>query len=194
MRLLDEHGLDAFSMRGLAVSLKVTSPTLYWHVPSRAVLLDQVADRIVLEGRMEPPGAGEPWQDWLLRRAHGYRDALLAHRDGARIVAEAAQLPQSTLELEHELDTLVSLGFRPLTALQLITTTSHYTLGHVLQRQRLTGQRPTDVVVAREATPVFDTAVADLGGADGAFTAGLTIIAAGAEQLIGIQQDAAPAS
>lgn len=183
MRVLDSEGLDAFSMRGLAVHLGVTSPTLYWHVASRSEVLDEVADRIVIAARMGPPDDGETWQDWLIRRARSYRDSLLAHRDGARIVARATQLPRSVIELENELATLVSLGFTARSALQLIMTTSHYTLGQVLQQQR----EPTSAPAKSSdhaSTPTLLTAATQLGGIDETFTGGLNLIIAGAERLL----------
>ena len=184
MELLDRDGLDAFSMRGLAAELGIASPTLYWHVPSRAELLNQVADRIVLEGRMGPPNEGEHWDDWLVRRAVGYRDALFAHRDAARIVGGATRLSQSLPEFEHELAALVNVGFTPRQALQLITTASHFALGHVLQIQGVaTPDRPA---LAPDFTdqPTLREAVRGSGGPDAAFDAGLRIILAGAASLL----------
>lgn len=184
IELLDREGLDAFSMRGLAAELGIASPTLYWHVASRAELLNQVADRIVLQGRMGPPNDGEPWEEWLVRRARGYRDALLAHRDAARIVGGATQLSQSLPEFEHELAALVSVGFTPRHALQLVTTASHFTLGHVLQIQGgATRDRSTPAPDLTDQ-PTLRDALHGAGGSDEAFTAGLRIILAGAAPLL----------
>lgn len=180
MELLDRDGLDAFSMRGLAAELGVASPTLYWHVASRAELLNQVADRIVLQGQMGPPKDGEPWDAWLERRARGYRDALLAHRDAARIVGGATQLSQSLPEFENELAALVSLGFTPPQALQLVTTASHFTLGHVLQMQGGTTRDRSALAPDMTHQPTLRDALHGAGGADETFTAGLRIILAGA--------------
>ncbi|MEU0884360.1 TetR/AcrR family transcriptional regulator C-terminal domain-containing protein [Lentzea sp. NPDC005914] len=56
-------------------------------------------------------GGGEPWQDWLTRRARTYRQSLLAHRDGARIVASAAWLSPATIQMfNDELAALVDAG------------------------------------------------------------------------------------
>jgi TetR/AcrR family tetracycline transcriptional repressor len=184
MELLDRDGLDAFSMRGLAAELGIASPTLYWHVASRADLLNQVADRIVLQGAMGPPEAGERWGDWLVRRAAGYRDALLAHRDAARIVGGATQLSRSVPEFEHELAALVTVGFTPRQALQVITTASHFTLGHVLQIQGgATPDRPAHVPDLTDQ-PTLREALRGTGGPDAAFDAGLRIILAGAASLL----------
>jgi len=192
VELLDRDGLDAFSMRGLAAELGVASPTLYWHVASRAELLNQVADRIVLQGRMGPPNEGERWEDWLVRRAHGYRDALLAHRDGARIVGGATELSQSLPEFEQELAALVRVGFAPHHALQLITTASHFTLGHVLQIQgSTTPDRPRHVPDLTDQ-PTLREALRGASGTDDPFDAGLRIILTGAARLLDAERQAHP--
>jgi len=136
MRLLDEVGLDGLTVRRLADELGVQSPALYWHIRSKQELLDGMADAIVQAAGMGPPRDGESWQDWLARRARGYRGSLLAHPDGARIVATGARLGPATIRMfEEELTAMVGCGFTPVLALRTITALSNYTNGFVLQEQ-----------------------------------------------------------
>ncbi|WP_371782534.1 TetR/AcrR family transcriptional regulator C-terminal domain-containing protein [Streptosporangium subroseum] len=136
LRLLDEVGLDGLTVRRLATELGVQSPALYWHLRNKQELLDGMADAIVVAAGMGPPRDGESWQDWLARRARAYRESLLAHRDGARIVANAARLSPATLRtFDEELTAMVGHGFTPLLALRTITAITHYTNGAVLQEQ-----------------------------------------------------------
>ncbi|WP_106185228.1 TetR/AcrR family transcriptional regulator C-terminal domain-containing protein [Umezawaea tangerina] len=73
-----------------------------------------MADAIVVGATMGPPEDGETWQDWLVRRARAYRRSLLAHRDGARVVATASALsPSTVVAFNDELTALVGCGFPP---------------------------------------------------------------------------------
>ncbi|MFC4534333.1 TetR/AcrR family transcriptional regulator C-terminal domain-containing protein [Sphaerisporangium dianthi] len=136
LRLLDEVGLEGLTVRRLAAELGVQSPALYWHVRTKQELLDEMADEIVRAAGMGPPRDGETWQHWLDRRSRAYRASLLAHRDGARLVATARTLNPGTIRLfEQELSAMVGLGFTPVLALHTITALSHYVTGFVLQEQ-----------------------------------------------------------
>lgn len=136
LRLLDEVGLDGLTVRRLASELGVQSPALYWHLRNKQELLDGMADAIVLAAGMGPPRDGESWQDWLARRARAYRASLLAHRDGARLVANAASLSPATVRMfDEELTAMVGRGFTPALALRTITALTRYVNGCVLQEQ-----------------------------------------------------------
>src|SRR5262245_48256506 len=114
LRLLDQVGLDGLTVRRLAAELGVQSPALYWHFRSKQELLDQMADAIIRAAGMGPPHRGESWQDWLIRRARAYRRSVLAHRDGARLVAGAQWLTPATIRMfDEELTAMVGRGFTP---------------------------------------------------------------------------------
>jgi TetR/AcrR family tetracycline transcriptional repressor len=148
LRLLDDVGLDGLTVRRLAAELGVQSPALYWHVRGKQELLDGMADEIIRGAGMGPPRDGEPWQEWLGRRARAYRRSVLAHRDGARIVANALVLNPATLRMfDEELTAMVGCGFTPVLALRTIAAINHYVNGSVLQEQterQETAERPED--------------------------------------------------
>jgi AcrR family transcriptional regulator len=136
LRLLDEVGLDGLTVRRLAAELGVRSPSLYWHIRTKQELLDGMADTIIQAAGMGPPRDGESWQDWLIRRAHAYRRSVLAHRDGARLVATAQWLsPTAIKTFDEELTAMVERGFIPVLALRTIAALSRYVSGFVLQEQ-----------------------------------------------------------
>ncbi|MFI6483258.1 TetR/AcrR family transcriptional regulator C-terminal domain-containing protein [Nonomuraea sp. NPDC050663] len=136
LRLLDDVGLDGLTVRRLAGELGVQSPALYWHIRTKQELLDGMADAIVLAGGMGPPRDGEGWREWLGRRARGYRGALLAHRDGARVITMAASLGPGTIrQFDEELTALVGCGFTPVLALRTLASCTSYVNGFVLREQ-----------------------------------------------------------
>jgi TetR/AcrR family tetracycline transcriptional repressor len=56
--IIEEHGLDALTMRRLATELGVTTPSVYWHVGNRDQLIDLMIDKLADEvGAVEPEGA-----------------------------------------------------------------------------------------------------------------------------------------
>lgn len=66
--LLSEEGLDAFSMRKLATRLKVQAPTLYYHIPDKSALLNEVLIRLFEDCFARMPQC-LTWPNWM--RAFG---------------------------------------------------------------------------------------------------------------------------
>ena len=187
LRLLDEVGLDGLSVRKLAAALGVQSPALYWHVKTKQELLDGMASAVIESAGMGPPDDGETWQEWLRRRAYAYRTALLAHRDGARLITSARRAPGALQGFEVELAAMVRLGFTPAQALRTIMTISDYTNGFVLQEQAAIGS-PGDAELATLAElPVLSEALRSGGyrAPDEAFEHGVEVLIAGTEAIVG---------
>src|SRR5580658_9114138 len=57
MRMIEEVGVEAFSMRKLAAELGVGTPTVYWHVGNRDELFNRLIEEITDQfGRINPVG------------------------------------------------------------------------------------------------------------------------------------------
>ena len=87
LAVLDAYGLEFCSMRRVASALDVQPSALYHHVPNKQTLLALMADRIV--AGVEVPTDG-PIEKRATDLAHALRDAMLAVRDGAEVVATAS--------------------------------------------------------------------------------------------------------
>jgi len=191
--LLRDDGLDALTMRRLAAALDVQAPALYWHVRDKQELLDAMADAVTLATGMGPPEPGETWQEWLRRRAIGYRAAISRYRDGARLVANARLRPVTIAAFETELAALVAAGFTPLLAMSTIATLTHYIHGFVLQEQTTRAPDPPDLLAAMvaeipggfDSTFVRAATAGVAGGRDAAFRHGVDVIVKGTERLLG---------
>lgn len=85
LELLRESGLAGMSMRTLATRIGVQPSALYWHVPSKQVLLAAVAERVL--ATMGPVEAGESAAGELRAVGDALRTAVTAVPDGAEIVA-----------------------------------------------------------------------------------------------------------
>ena len=135
--LLDEGGFDRLTMRRLAARLGVGAPTVYWHVGNKASLIAGVADAILAgeAGDLRWPAPTESWQDWLADLAGRLRRAMLAHPEGARVVA-AAHLSLAMADItELAIRALVDRGESLHAARLTVLSVEAFTLGHVLQEQ-----------------------------------------------------------
>src|SRR5690606_3004815 len=86
LNLLDQDGLEGLTMRKLAQALQVQAPSLYWHFNSKQALIDGMADALVDSVARSFPD-GQNWDARVRQVAGELRQALLRHRDGARVFA-----------------------------------------------------------------------------------------------------------
>jgi AcrR family transcriptional regulator len=77
LRLADEHGIEALSMRKLAQALGVEAMSLYNHVANKEDVLDGIVDLVVAE--IEVPAIGADWKAAMRKRAISAHEVLLRH-------------------------------------------------------------------------------------------------------------------
>ena len=77
LKLTDKHGLDALSMRRLALALDVKAMSLYNHVSNKEEVLDGILDLVVSE--FELPQIGKPWKNEMKKRALSAHAVLMRH-------------------------------------------------------------------------------------------------------------------
>ncbi|HUD08087.1 MAG TPA: TetR/AcrR family transcriptional regulator C-terminal domain-containing protein [Candidatus Saccharimonadales bacterium] len=137
--LLDADGLTNLSLRKLADSLDMQAPGLYWHFKNKEILIDYLAEDILKKEfkGLQPRSDDESWQDWLSKTMNRLRSVMLAHKDGARIVAGAHLYPAVTLGNLYELSirSLHEAGLSLEDSLHIVTTTTTYTFGYVIEEQ-----------------------------------------------------------
>ena len=130
LEVLDRHGLADLSMRRLAADLEVQPSALYWHFASKQELLAAVADEVLRRG--ERPLPDGPWDERVTAFAHQLRDAMLAYRDGAELVATAQAFG---LGESDPVGRLVGLIGDDALARVGASTVLHFVLGHVSDEQ-----------------------------------------------------------
>jgi TetR/AcrR family tetracycline transcriptional repressor len=164
MRLVDDDGLDALSLRTLAARLGVQAPTLYWHVKNKAALLDALADAIMDEAIAALPAqaAEGDGREWLLAALGQLRAAMLRHRDGARVVSGARYSMRRGDFSEQAMATLVDHGVDLHHARLLVLAGERYTVGWVLEEQSPAPDAPSpDVDALRARFPVATRAITE---------------------------------
>ena len=82
--LADEGGVDAVSMRKVALELDVVPMALYKHVSDKDEMLDGMVDIVV--GEIDPPLAGADWKTAMRERILSARRALLRHPWASRVI------------------------------------------------------------------------------------------------------------
>jgi len=84
IRILDDGGLDGFTMRRVDDALDTGPASLYWHVGSKDGLLDLIFEEVI--GEQQVPDADPGWwREQLKDVARTMRATILHHRDIVRI-------------------------------------------------------------------------------------------------------------
>jgi TetR/AcrR family tetracycline transcriptional repressor len=137
LRILDEHGLPDFTMRRLGAALDVQPSALYWHFPDKQSLLAELADRIVAEAATATTvGRDADWPHRVRHAAEGLRGALLAHRDGAEVVASTTAMGLGARAARDMLSAAVATGgFGDAECARAASALLHFVLGHVAHEQ-----------------------------------------------------------
>ncbi len=86
LRLLDDEGLDGLTTRRLAKDLGVQGPALYWHFENKRALTDAMVYALLDDALASAPLETD-WAMQLAAEGRRLRQALLSHRDGARLFA-----------------------------------------------------------------------------------------------------------
>jgi len=129
LRIIDDEGLDAFSLPRLARDLNVAAPSLYHHFADRADILRTVARAIVLETRLPDPATCASWVDWFVGISLAFRRAVLSHRNAAPILLQF--MPRDLLVRNYEVGVrvLAELGVPPGRRIGVIDGLDTLTLG-----------------------------------------------------------------
>lgn len=161
LALLDEGGLEGLTLRRLAERLGIRAPTLYWHVRDKRELLDLMVSVIMDEALADwrEPHPGQPWWDWLAGRARALRAGLLAHRDGALMLAGNRPTQPALPGIERQLGALAEAGFKPPEALLTLLALNAYVIGEAVDTQG-ESSRPDQAAEPEADTPEASAPVA----------------------------------
>ena len=174
IQLLQEVGLDGLTLRRLATELGISAPTLYWHVKDKRELLDLMSEAMVRAARekMPPFPTDLSWDEKIAEGLRRQYEAMIAYRDGARVVAGNRPTEASLPGIEQFLRLWVSAGFPPNEALAYTLSLGDFITGCALEhqaeveRQRL---QPVDQSAGLwenlDAYPTLQAAVATRRGA-----------------------------
>jgi AcrR family transcriptional regulator len=129
IRLADEHGIEALTMRKLARELGVEAMSLYNHVPNKGALVDAMADAVM--GEIDLPETSD-WRAAIRECAISAHDTLLRHPWAPPYVMAPTAEPSAATPRLHYMEWLMrrlrEAGFSP----ELTYSAYHALDGHIL--------------------------------------------------------------
>ncbi|WP_405160299.1 TetR/AcrR family transcriptional regulator C-terminal domain-containing protein [Nocardia sp. NBC_01499] len=158
LTLIDQTGVDGFSMRKLGTALGADPMAAYRHFTDQQELFDGIAAAMFAELDMESLPWQEPWRDLMRAYAHRLRSTLRRHPNAVPVFATRPVRSELAIEtgswmVEH----LQGAGFSATVADQLTRCLREYTIGHILSHAiaTVTAQR-TEQPEQATATDHFD--------------------------------------
>jgi len=162
MKLADEDGIEAVSMRRLAEQLGVATMTLYTYVESKDELVDLMRDEVA-RAMLVPEPLPDDWREALRQIAHRTRDAMAAHPwavsarpAGSRVRINLAR------HIEQSVTVIETLGVDRKVGGAAISAVDDYVIGHCLRlrtRQKTLRARRAAVAAGEAPGPAIDPAV-----------------------------------
>lgn len=101
-RLIELHGVEGFTMRGLAEQLGVAVTSIYWHVGGKDKLFDSLVDRL-LSQMANLPIQGDTAVERIASLARSQRSALIERQHLLRIAHERDRTPMLFLPIQQTL-------------------------------------------------------------------------------------------
>ena len=153
LALVDEHGLEAHSMRQLGAKLGIDATSIYHYIPSKSDLYDLLVDAVVGEFDFSAiPATGDP-RDRLLAATHEMRRVLHAHPRLMPLISTRSMRTAAQLRgVEVFLGILDDAGFEDdeaVTAVDVIGTQVFGMMSawgaHVTDAEYHTDERPRDL-------------------------------------------------
>ncbi len=137
LTLVDEQGLGALNMRAIAARLGVQASALYWHFPSKTVLMRAMAQSFHARALVAAgAGAAKDWRRWLRDYGAALRGALLSHQGSALLCATARPAPDTAAAAADILSApLVAQGLSRARALSCLASINALVLGWAVYEQ-----------------------------------------------------------
>ena len=175
--ILDRYGLPDLSMRRIASELGLQPSALYHHFASKQELLAAVADEVLERGERpddtRTDHTGAEWDARVVALSHELRDAMLAYRDGAELVATVHAFGLGTRRPADPIaQAIAAAGVDESFARVAATTVLHFVFGHVSDEQ---------THLQAGSAGAIDTHPLDPRGTD-SFDLGLSLIISGIRQ------------
>jgi AcrR family transcriptional regulator len=137
VRLADEHGIHAVTMRRVAARLGAKPMSLYNHVADKGDILDGMVDRVIEQVDLADDGAD--WREAMRRRAASARQVFRHHPWAPALLDSRTSSGPSRLRyLDRVLGTLVRAGFALDHAARAFSLLDSYVYGFGIQQVNFT--------------------------------------------------------
>ncbi|MFX0574468.1 TetR/AcrR family transcriptional regulator C-terminal domain-containing protein [Nocardia nepalensis] len=186
LEVIDEKGLDGFSMRKLGAALGADPMAAYRHFADQQDLFDGIAVVLFEELELENLPWQADWREMMRAYAHRLRSVLTRHPQAVSVFVTRPVRSAAAIDIGNRMIArLTASGFAPARALQLSRCLREFAIGHILSHA-------SDVAAAgRSRKPAADSpdynelaAAADAASGD-YFDIGLTALFDGFDHHVG---------
>jgi AcrR family transcriptional regulator len=133
LRVADQEGFDAVTMKRIAAELGAATMTVYYYVRNKndivALMHDAIVGDILIPDGELPTG----WRAAIAAVARRTRQVLIAHPWSMSSLTEAQMGPNAMRHMEQSLAAVASLGLPAQARLEIITTVDDLVFGNVLR-------------------------------------------------------------
>jgi len=144
LKLADQGGLEALSMRKLGQALGVEAMAVYYYFANKERVLDGIVDLVF--GEIDLPVVGADWKAAMRRRAISVRDALLRHRWAIGLMESRTNPGPANLR-HHDavIGCLRAAGFDMAAAATAYSLLDSYIYGFALTKMNLPFEDTSDI-------------------------------------------------
>jgi AcrR family transcriptional regulator len=136
LKLVDEAGTQAFSLRMLAEALESGTATLYRHFATKDELMAYVVDRVLGEVQVaDSPVDASSWREAVTIGAKRFYETLRRHPNVLPLlIAQVPVGPNGLVNRERVMRLLLGHGFPVALAARAFTAIGHYVVGFAIQQ------------------------------------------------------------
>lgn len=131
LRVVRREGVAAMTIRRLCDELGVQPPTIYYHVPNKQALLEMVSDAVMAQIKLPDREVGT-WRERMRELVLETNRVLSKYPELAPILVREAPSHVSLDISEYVLETLLTAGFDPESAIHAYTAITYYHMGRLL--------------------------------------------------------------
>jgi AcrR family transcriptional regulator len=132
LRLADQEGFDAVTMKRIAAELGAATMTLYYYVRNKADIVALMQDAILADILVPDVCLRGPWRDAITAITRRTRDVLMAHPWSLASLNDAQFGPNAMRHFEQSLAAVAGTGLPVPARFELIAAIDDYVSGNAL--------------------------------------------------------------
>ena len=132
LRIADEEGFDAVTMKRIAVELGAGTMTLYYYVRNKTDIVALMQDAILADVLVPDDDLRGNWRDAMAAIARRTRQVLMAHPWSLSSLNEAQFGPNAMRHFEQSLAAAVGTGLATRARIELMAIVDDYVSGNAL--------------------------------------------------------------
>jgi AcrR family transcriptional regulator len=133
LRIADQEGFDAVTMKRIATELGAATMTLYYYVRNKNDIVALMHDAIVGDFLVPESDLPSDWREAIAEVARRTRRVLIAHPWSMSSLTEAQMGPNAMRHMEQSLAAVAGTGLPAQARMEIIATVDDLVFGNVLR-------------------------------------------------------------